>query len=61
MSSATKRRDDGSFEAAADAVEQCAPLEFSSDFASGIGGKVFTMRFAAPRKKPAVPEKYASA
>src|SRR5258707_11925511 len=28
-------------DAAADAVEQCAPLEFSPDFASGIGGKVF--------------------
>src|SRR4051812_689663 len=46
-------------EAAIDAVERCAPLNFSSNLAPGIGGRVFTMRFASPRKT--VQERYASA
>jgi hypothetical protein len=47
-------------DAAINAVERCAPLDFSPDFALGIGGQVFTMRFAAPRKRPTVPERYAA-
>ena len=46
--------------AAIDAVERCAPLDFTPKFAEGIGGKVFTMRFASPRKRVAG-ERYASA
>jgi hypothetical protein len=46
--------------AAIDAIERCAPLDFTPKYAEGIGGKVFTMRFTSPRKRPAG-ERYASA
>jgi hypothetical protein len=39
--------------AAIDAVERCTPLDFTPKFAEGIGGKVFSMRFASPRKRVA--------
>ena len=35
-------------DAAADALENCTPLEFSADLAAGIPGQVFTMRFTSP-------------
>ena len=45
--------------AAIDAVERCAPLDFTPQFAEGIGGKVFSMRFASPRKRVFAGERYA--
>jgi hypothetical protein len=35
-------------EAATKALEGCVPLSFSPALAAGIGGTVFTMRFASP-------------
>ena len=37
-------------DAAIAAVERCLPLEFSPAFAEGVGGQVFTMRFASPKE-----------
>ena len=48
-------------DAAIRTIERCTPLDFAPAFAEGVGGHVFMMRFAAPRKRPAVPDRYASA
>ena len=46
-------------DAAIRAIERCTPLDFAPAFAEGVGGHVFMMRFAAPKRRPAVPDKYA--
>ena len=47
-------------DAAIRAIERCTPLDFAPAFAEGVGGHVFMMRFAAPKRRPAVPDRYAS-
>jgi hypothetical protein len=47
-------------DAAIRAIERCTPLDFAPAFAEGVGGHVFMMRFAAPRKRPSAPDRYAS-
>ncbi|RWC86821.1 MAG: hypothetical protein EOS72_24525 [Mesorhizobium sp.] len=37
-------------DAAVAAVKNCTPLNFSPDLAQGIGGNVFTLQFASPKK-----------
>ncbi|YBV97862.1 hypothetical protein M1D80_13690 [Phyllobacteriaceae bacterium JZ32] len=39
-------------DAAVAAVDRCMPLDFASPLASGIGGQVFTVKFASPEACP---------
>jgi hypothetical protein len=42
-------------DAAIAALQSCTPLEFSPTIAQGIGGQVFTMQFASPKKEALTP------
>jgi hypothetical protein len=42
-------------DAAIAALEGCLPLEFSASIAQGIGGQVFTMQFASPKREALAP------
>jgi hypothetical protein len=42
-------------DAAIAALQSCMPLEFSPTVAQGIGGRVFTMQFASPKKEALKP------